>query len=262
MKSNQGSPDIGGLFGQAAASGAISKDTLALTTTADLGAQIQDALGTSPDDIESSEVFLLTLLLDDSSSIRFGNNTQLVRDGHNLVLEALKASKSENDILAHALKLNSGIVYPYTPLAKAPALDSSNFDPRGGTPLYDQTIAVLATVLAKEQEFATQAGVPVRTSTLIISDGNDEGSRNRATAVATIVHDMQKRENHLVAAMGIDDGSTDFRRIFTEMGIDPRWILTPKNDPKSIREAFAVFSRSSVQASQGAAISKMGGFGA
>src|SRR5262250_2064121 len=96
-----------------------------------------------------------------------------------------------------------------------PYVWTSTTTTRGSVPpLYDQTVVLLGTVLAKAQEFADN-GVPVRTVTLIITDGADEHSR-RATAqtVATLVQDMQQAETHIVAAMGIEDGSTDFRRVF------------------------------------------------
>jgi len=250
------------LLKNAAQSGAVSANAMqSMAGVQDIGTQIQDALGVPADAIEGSEVFLLTVLLDDSSSIRFvQGNTEAVRDGHNLVIDAHKASKAENDILVHAVTLNSGIVYPYTVLPQAPKLDASNYSPNGGTPLYDKAIAVLATVLAKEDEFRKQ-GVPVRTATLIVSDGNDEGSRKGAFDVKNVVDDMLRRENHIIAAMGVDDGRTDFRRVFGEMGIRPEWILIPGNTPSEIRKAFQVFSKSSVAASKGAAaFSKMGGF--
>jgi len=144
-------------------------------------------------------------------------------------------------------------------------LDQHNYDPGLSTPLYDQTVVLLGTVLAKAQEFADN-GVPVRTVTLIITDGADEHSR-RATAqtVATLVQDMRQAETHIVAAMGIDDGSTDFRRVFREMGIEDQWILTPGNDVSQIRRAFQLFSQSAVRASQSAAHfgqAVLGGFGA
>ena len=31
------------------------------------------------------------------------------------------------------------------------------------------------------------------------------------------------QENHVVAAMGISDGTTDFRAVFSAMGIPNRW---------------------------------------
>ena len=123
--------------------------------------------------------------------------------------------------------------------------------------LYDQTAVVLGTVIAKAQELQ-QAGIAVRTVTLIITDGGDYGStRAKAADVQAIVRDMLAQENHIVAAMGISDGSTDFKKVFQAMGIPDRWILTPGNSASEIRRAFQVFSQSAVRASQGA---QLGGF--
>jgi hypothetical protein len=133
----------------------------------------------------------------------------------------------------------------------------ANYDPHLATPLYDQTAIVLGTVIAKAQELA-QAGIAVRTVTLLITDGADYGShRCTAADVEAIVADMLAQEHHIVAAMGISDGATDFRAVFRAMGIPDRWILTPGNSASEIRRAFAVFSQSAVRASQGA---QLGGF--
>jgi hypothetical protein len=75
---------------------------------------------------------------------------------------------------------------------------------------------------------------------------------------------MLKTENHIIAGVGITDGTTDFRRVFGEMGILPQWILTPHNTPSEIRAAFQLLSQSAERASQAAAGSfsttAMGGF--
>ena len=73
---------------------------------------------------------------------------------------------------------------------------------------------------------------------------------------------MTRSEAHIVAAMGISDGITDFRAVFRDMGIEDRWILTPGNNPSEIRRAFQVFSQSAVRASQAASFSQgaAGGF--
>jgi hypothetical protein len=254
--------NVGELLRDAHDRGIISADALnTLSVHQDLGLQIQNALGVSADDIDASEVFLNGILIDDSSSIRFAGNTDHVRSGHNAVLEALKDSKSENDILVLAMALNAGLLYSVRSVTSAPQLDTANYNPNGGTPLYDQIPVILGTILAKEREFAAQ-GIPVRTATLIVTDGQDQGSRNTARDVRPVIEDLLKRENHIVAAMGIDDGSTVFRRVFREIGIPDEWILTPGNSPSEIRKAFQVYSRSSVQASQGAdAFSQLGGFG-
>jgi hypothetical protein len=143
-------------------------------------------------------------------------------------------------------------------------MSHKNYNPNKGTPLYEQTIVLLGTVLAKSQEFADN-GVPVRTVTLIITDGADEHSGRRAKDVKAIVEDMLRTENHIIAAMGIDDGTTDFRSVFREMGLRDQWILTPGNNHKDICQAFQIFSQSAVRVSQSAihfSQSNLGGFGA
>jgi hypothetical protein len=245
------------LLDDAHRTGALSKQSLARLDVIDVGAQIQSGLGVSIDDVGASEVVLLTMMPDDSSSIACANNADAVRDGHNFVLDALGASKQAGEVLAHTRFLNGHVLFPYTQLAHAQRLTPANYDPRLGTPLYDQTAVVLGTVIAKSQELA-QAGIAVRTVTLIITDGADCGStRCKAADVAAIVRDMIAQENHIVAAMGISDGSTDFRGVFRAMGIADRWILTPGNSAGEVRRAFQVFSQSAVRAAAGA---QLGGF--
>jgi hypothetical protein len=245
------------LLDDAHQTGALSKQALEKLDVVDVGAQIQSGLGVSIDDVGSSEVVLLTMMPDDSSSIAAGNNADAVRDGHNFVLDALGASKQAGEVLAHTRYLNGHVLFPYTQLAHANKLTTANYDPRLGTPLYDQAAVVLGTVIAKAQELA-QAGIAVRTVTLIITDGADCGStRCKAADVAAIVRDMVAQENHIVAAMGISDGSTDFRGVFRAMGIADRWILTPGNSASEVRRAFQVFSQSAVRAAAGA---QLGGF--
>jgi len=252
------------LFQSAQAEGAISPTTLQTLTVVDLGAQIQAGLGICVDDVQASEVVLVTVMPDDSGSIASAGNTQAVRDGHNLVLDALSSSKQRDSILAHTRYLNGHVLFPYRPVAGAVRMDSGNYNPDQGTPLYDQTVVLLGTVLAKAQEFS-QSGVVCRTVTLIITDGADQSSsRATATDVAVIVRDMTRSESHIVAAMGIADGSTHFRDVFRRMGIADKWILTPGNSAKDIRAAFQVFSQSAVRASQAAgtfATAAAGGFG-
>ena len=237
--------------------GALSAKALSALDVVDVGAQIQAGLGVSIDDVTASEVVLLTMMPDDSQSIAAAGNVAAVRDGHNFVIDALSASKQSGEVLVHTRYLNGHVLCPYTALAHATQMTPANYDPRLGTPLYDQAAVLLGTVIAKSQELA-QAGIAVRTVTLIITDGADFGSRRcRPDDIAAIVADMAAQENHIVAAMGISDGRTDFRAVFRAMGIPDRWILTPGNSATEIRRAFAVFSQSAVRASQGA---QLGGF--
>ena len=145
------------------------------------------------------------------------------------------------------------MLFPYRRLADAVLMDTKNYAPNLGTPLYDQTAVLLGTVLAKTKEFQ-DAGVPVRTITLLITDGADCHSTTQTPkSVRAIVEDMLRQESHIVAGMGIADGHTDYRLVFREMGIREDWILTPGNSAGEVRKAFQVFSQSAVRASQSAA---------
>lgn len=242
--------DVQKLLFAAEEEGTLSQEALAALSAADLGAQIQAGLGICADDVEASEVVLLTIMPDDSGSIKAAGNAKIVCEGHNLVIDALDGSKQKNSILAHNRYLNGHVLYPYRPVAQAERMSAKNYDPVLGTPLYDQTVVLLGTVIAKVQEFA-QSGVPARGVTLIITDGGDAHScRARAADVRVLVRDMLASEQHIVAAMGIHDGTTDFRRVFREMGIEDKWILTPGSDAGSIRQAFRLFSQSAIRASQ------------
>ena len=244
--------DVGSLFQAAHTEGLLSPASLQVLTGVDLGAQIQAGLGVAIDDVQASEVVLLTIMPDDSGSIRAAGNEQLVREGHNLVLDALLGSRQHEAILAHTRYLNGKVLFAYRPLDQAVRMTAQNYSADQGTPLYDQAVVLLGSVLAKTQAFS-QSGVVARSVTLLITDGGDAHStRARAADVAALVADLQRAESHIVAAMGIEDGSTDFRKVFREMGIEDRWILTPGNQPTEIRKAFQIFSQSAVRVSQAA----------
>lgn len=244
MAKKKKSSKVGQLLSSAARSGSLSQQALAVLDVPDLGAQIQAGLGVKVEDVESSEVVLVSLMPDDSSSIGAAHNDQALRDGHNLVLDALLGSGQSDDVLLHTRYLNGHVLNPFTPLQDAVRMDASNYNPGLGTPLYDQSLALLGTVVAKSEEFMN-AGVPVRTVTLILTDGSDQHSR-RASArdVCRVVDDLARQENHIVAGLGVSDGHTDFRAVFREMGIEDRWILTPGSGADEIRSAFRVFSQS------------------
>ena len=247
------SQNVQSLFAGAKAGGDIGAGAATVLAIPDLGAQIQAGMGVSVDDVMASEVTLVTLLVDDSGSISSAGNEQVIRDGCNMIMQALAGSKQSDGVLVSIRYLNGRVLTPYVTLDQAPILDSKNYQANGGTPLYDQSVVTCGQVIAKRQEF-TDGGVACRAVTGIITDGADLSS-NRANAkdVAKVIRDMRATESHIVIGVGIDDGGhTNFREVFKQMGIDDKWMLTPGNSPSEIRKAFAVVSQSAVRASQGA----------
>ncbi len=264
-QNTQNTTNVQSLFATAAQADTLSPAGLNVLQAPDLGATIQAALGTSVDDVTASEVTLIGVLLDDSGSIASGNNEQNIRDGVNLILDSLGKTKAQDGILMTASVLNNKTpIYPFVTLSNAIRLDSNNFNASGYTPLYDRTIDMCGLMVAKSQEFSN-SGVPCRGILLIVTDGADAGSHKRAQDVLPLVKDLLRQETFIVCGMGIDDnGHTDFRKVFRNMGIEDKWILTPSNSPSEIRKAFAFASQSAVRASQAAAAFSQvqaGGFG-
>ena len=261
--SNSQTANLGSLFGSAVAQGAVSDGTLDDIGVTDLGDEIMQGLSVDADSITATEVILVGILPDDSGSIRMSGNAQTVRDGHNLVIDSLggAGSKKRDGILMMTRYLNGRVLFPFVPIGQAVRMDSHNYDPNLGTPLYDQTVVFLLTMLAKYQEFRS-IGVPCRTISLVVTDGADVHSvKQTEETVAKLVKDMLLGEDHIISGMGIGE-ETFFRPIFQQMGIRDEWILTPGNNQKEIRQAFQTFSQSAVRASQHAgAFSLMGGFG-
>ena len=256
------SSQVGALFGAAKDDGVLSPGTLQLLNTEDLGVQIQQGLGVVPDDIEATELIIVKIIMDDSGSM--APNTQIACDGHNLVLDAMLETKQKNGIIMSCDYFNAGLLYPFVQVEQATRMSAANYRAYGGTPLYERSIVGYGGIIAKTQEFGN-AGVPARSVSLVVSDGGDTGRPGRVKDVRAIVEDMLRAENHIVAAMGIDDGMTDFRQVFKDMGIRDQWILTPKDSKHDIRQAFVTFSQSAVTASKNAAAfskTAMGGFGA
>jgi len=259
-------PNAKELFQAAQDDGILSQGSMQALVAMDIGAEIEAALGTPALEVESSEVVLVTMMIDDSGSIKYAGNEGAVIAGHNMVLEALsdknRLSQSQIDsVLVHTCYLNGTNLFPYRSISSAVDMSGSNYNAVGGTPLFDESMVLLAKVIGKSQEFANE-GVPVRTITLIVTDGNDEHSRKaEARDVAKLAKDMLMQENHIIAAMGIDDGATNFTDVFREMGILDEWILTPNNTPHDIRDAFRVFSQSAQEGSQNTqSFNAMGGF--
>lgn len=237
--------------------------TAAMQLTVDnLGPAIQAGLGDIDyDDLGTAEVLLVTQIIDDSGSIRFAGNTEAVRDGHNLVIDSLRGSKQSAGVLMSTTLLNRGLLFGYKTLDTAVRLDPHNYNPNGGTPLYDTIKVVLTTVAAKMADFE-QNGVAARALTVIVTDGADNGY-TRVQEVRAMIDGLLRTEQHIIAGVGVSDGNMDFRAVFNGIGIQDDWVLTPGSTPSEIRAAFRTVSQSAVRASQTATFSQMamGGFG-
>lgn len=261
-------PDLSALFSSAEGAGILSTATAGIINIDDIGTQINAAWGVGVEDTKTSEQILVSMLIDDSSSIGSAGNEDSIRLGHNSVIDALNKinDTQKESILIHCRYINGKILYPYSLLKDASIMDNKNYMSYGSTPLYERAWEMLNTIVAKCQDFEDNAGCQCRSISLIVTDGasTDNQQATRLKNLRQLIEDMLRRECHIIAGMGIDDGYTDFRKIFSEMGIPDKWILTPKSDPSEIRACFELFSRSASSASQSPGSfsqTAMGGFG-
>lgn len=249
------------VYSQAGASGDLSDDSLLSLSGLDLGQHIQEGLGVSVDDIESSEVLLVNVLLDDSYSMQ--GNEQAVRDGVNELLQALRESKQAGSVVVYIRQLNSGLTYAYQLLTPQVKLDPGNYNVRGGTPLFHESLVTLGTVAAKTTEFENN-GVPVRSITVIVTDGGDTGyNKPPARDVKRLIEDMERSERHIIFGYGLGDAQF-FHQVFDDMGIRRERQLVTTADHHEVRRGFGIVSQSAVRASQAAtgfSGSGLGGFG-
>lgn len=252
--------DIASLLTSAAASGDITAKTANLLTNAATLREIKKGDGVSTDTYPHSAVRIITILLDDSTSIEQNGNTPHLIEGHNQIIQALRGAseKQRLETMVSCRTLNNGPVYEYKHLADVPHLTPATFSPDGSTPLFDQSVVTVGSVIAKVQEFEN-AGIAVRTWTLIVSDGGDYGSRHKAHDVATVVKELNS-EQHLVLAMGVSDGSTDFNKVFLAMGVkQPNIHVVNGKDPAALRRMFNQASQSAAGIASASATSSGGG---
>lgn len=190
----------------------------------------------------ANELLLATLLIDDSASV--APNIAEIRDGHNTMLEALEDDDISADVRVQTRALNRGVISPYKSIGQAGRLDTYNFSggqlSSEGTPLYEQSVITLGTVMVKARE-EQDRGTDVRTFTLILTDAENRWKPDfTARHVQLITTDMLKfATNHIVAGMGVGErDGISFHKVFEEMGIPRRWIFTSGSSAEEIKREF------------------------
>lgn len=244
--------NLSNLFQTAVAQGTISPATGSLLT-GHLGAVvIAGAAGAAMDNITATDVTLITVLIDASSSIGTSNLEQAVRDGQNMLLDAFAGSKERDSVMMALWSFNQtqNVYHSYIPVTDATRLNAQNYQSGGATALYDTWCDALAANVA----YATQlraTGTPCRSIVVVITDGADYGSQRRATHCAQISKDLLASEQFVLAFVGVGS-DTDFRAVARKMGIPDGCVLVATTATASeLRKAFQMVSQSAIRASQG-----------
>lgn len=235
------------LFRGAYADGELSRESSkALQDVPNVASEVGPSLG---QEATNGEILLVSVLVDDSSSIR--EHTPAVIRGHNRMIEAAARGSGDAKVLFHTRYFTKGLLAPYKPLADAIRLSPSNYAAIAAhTPLYQQSVVMLGSVMMKTRQLV-QGGAEVRTFTLILTDGANNHAQSTASDVKFLVTDMLDfATNHKVAGMGIGDPAF-FHPIFRDMGIPKEWILAAASTDDDIDRVFRRIERSLKLAASG-----------
>jgi hypothetical protein len=254
-------PDAHDLFKDALESGEISPGSALLLNG--LSARINRTMAAPVVKPTVTEQTQLCMLIDNSPSMEYNSNDFAVIEGHNEVVNSLMTARAVNSIETLTVLLNNSPDYArritgdadnfrWANLKAAPRLDKKGFIAGSGTPLYDRCIETLGSVIARTKWWEDTYGIQTRSITLLMTDGDNNGSKAKASDVACLVNDMLAMEKHRIFFMGVQLNSLDFKKIGTEMGIPANCIDIVERDPRAIRARFQLFSQSASAIASGA----------
>lgn len=242
---------LNALLASATSDGILSAGTSAMLSGHLGKVAIAGADGRAAEDIIATDVTLVTILIDASSSIGSSRLEKAVRDGQNALVDALATAKEEDSVLLALWTFNQDmvVVHSFVPVADAVRLDTTNYRPFGSTLLYDTYCEALGANVAYAQRLR-DGGTPCRSIVVIVTDGEDVGSQRRAAECARLSQDLLASEQFILAFVGV--GGSDFEGIAQAMGIPKTNVLVQKDaTPSGLRRAFHMVSQSALRASQG-----------
>lgn len=204
-------------------------------------------VGAQVDDLNTDDVTLLSVILDQSSSM--SGVQQDVIDAFNEMSRALSDSKAAESILMSTWVFDndSKLLFSYTPIDQVKDLTKQNYQPGGATALYDATMDGFTGIVAYGQDLRNN-GIRTRSIVVVISDGGDNVSSHTAASVKTVAQDLLRQEIYTLAFVGLGDEQY-FRQIATDMGFPE--VLTTSNTASEIRRALNMISGSVIRTSQG-----------
>ena len=249
------------LLANASAAGTISAAT-SQALGGNLGAVvIAGAAGLAMEDIEATDVTLVTVLIDASSSIHSRGLEQAVRDGQNLLVDAFAKAKEKDSVLLALWTFNDDVRvhHAYVPIDTCVRLDGASYAGVGATRLYDTWCDALAANVAYAQRLR-DSGTPCKSIVVVVTDGEDCGSRRSARECAKLSRELLATEQFVLAFVGVG-GDVDFKKVAKSMGVPDGCVAVHTDTtPGSLRQLFHMVSQSAIRASRANVTPGTGGF--
>jgi len=251
-KASVSQTNVSRLLRSAAQSGTLSAASASMLC-GELGAVVvAGAAGIDAENIQAADVTLVTLLIDASSSIADAGLEQAVREGQRALLDAFAGSRERDEILVALWTFNHQptVLHAYVPVADATRLDRKSYCGAGATSLYDVWCDALAANVAYAEQLRA-SGTPCRSLAVVITDGQDVGSRRKAADCARLSRDLLATEQFVLAFVGVGQ-QVDFHAVARSMGVPSGCVLVQASaTPSALRQAFQLVSQSAIRVSQG-----------
>jgi hypothetical protein len=213
------------------------------------GTNLAGCLGAPIDDIETDDVTIVKILLDDSASM--SHHKQAVRDGYDNFIESLKGSKQGGSILVSTVvfSTHAKILHGFK---KSDEIDpiGNEYNAHGGsTALYDTLMDALTGIQAYSKDLKA-SGVRSKAIVVVFSDGDDNNSRNNsATDVKTVVKASLMKEGFYPVYVGYKQSPSDDLDAIAEQVGFPN-VLTTSATQSEIRRTMDLVSKSVIRTSQ------------
>ncbi len=212
---------------------------------------VAGAAGIDADELTASEVTLVTVLVDASTSISTrGLEDAMVRGYGDLVDAFSKAREKEGLLLAlWTFNDEARVLHSYVPIDDAMRLDRGNYAALGGTKLYDTFCDALHANVTYADRLRA-AGTPTQSILVVLTDGEDCGSRRRAAECRKLAKAALSTEAWQLAFVGVGT-DVDFHKVAKSMGFSDSSVAVCENaTPSSLRAIFRMVSQSTIRASQ------------
>ena len=232
--------------------GILSRESASLLSGSLGPVVVAGAAGYDIENLSTSDVTLVTLLVDQSSSIGGRNLEDAVRAGQAVLVDSMAESREKDGILVALWTFDDThrALHSYVPVEQATRLDNKNYRSVGSTRLYDTWCDALASNVAYAQQLR-DAGTLCRSVVVVITDGEDTSSRRTAGECARLSKDLLASEQFVLAFVGVGPDA-NFRQVARSMGVPDGSILEEKATTSSaLRRVFQMVSQSTIRASQG-----------
>jgi Mg-chelatase subunit ChlD len=244
----------------------MSSSTFSAFSTSVIGGHLDEiviagAAGIDAEELAASEVTLVTILVDASSSIASRGLEDAVVHGYGELLAAFSNAREKEGMLVALWTFNdeARVVHAYVPVDDATRLDRSTYSPVGCTRLYDTFCDALTANVAYADRLRA-AGTPTESIVIVITDGEDAGSRRTASDCRDLLRKALATEAWQAAFVGVGT-DVDFRNVAKQMGFPATSVAVCEHaTPASLRALFRMVSQATLAASMASPGGARGGF--